>query len=297
MKDDTAVHVMSCATDRAGAWNAAPAPEAARRTGPTFYTEEQLEPVPRSRRPLHAPSVVNDLLDATSAAERQRIVQAMLHAIGFQWLGYGAVALERGVPMPLSFLTSYAHPQWTECYFRERYYEVDLRHHEAAPSSLPLVWDIEEVSLRASTPQRTRRHRQFAEQLRDSGLRSGVFLNLASWSRPQERTVISFASGAPRRDWIVDGVLGQTLVLALCLHEFLSLHVQLADGADSAIGVSSVQQEILRALVQGLSDKEIANQLHMSAHTVDYHMRQLRRHFGARNRVQLVNAAMQRSAS
>jgi DNA-binding CsgD family transcriptional regulator len=258
-----------------------------------FYGEEQLVPVSGVRRPASAPNLVNDLIDAVTPMERRRMVQGMLHAIGFQWFGYGAVVLRSGRPVPRSFFNTYSHPAWTELYFRERYHEVDLRHQEAAPSSLPLVWDIDDVTARACAPQRTRRHRQFAEQLRESGLHSGVFFTVASWARPDERTVISFASAAPRRDWIVDGVLGQTLVLGLCMHEFLSIHMQREDGgAAPRAGISPVQQQVLRAVLRGMSDKEIANSLAMSAHTVDYHMRQLRRQFGARNRVQLFNAAM-----
>jgi DNA-binding CsgD family transcriptional regulator len=259
-----------------------------------FYGEEQLVAAPGVRRPAAAPNLVNDLIEAASPIERRRMVQGMLHAIGFQWFGYGTVVLRSGRPVPRTFFTTYSHPDWTELYFRERFHEVDLRHQDAAPSSLPLVWDIDDVMARACAPQYTRRHRQFAEQLRDSGLHSGVFLSVASWTRPDERTVISLASAAPRRDWIVDGVLGQTLVLALSMHEFLSIHMQRADAAPTPYrsGLSPVQQQVLKAVLRGMSDKEIANSLAMSAHTVDYHMRQLRRQFGARNRVQLYNAAM-----
>ena len=35
----------------------------------------------------------------------------------------------------------------------------------------------------------------------------------------------------------------------------------------------------------------VAHERQLSPHTVDYHMRQLRRRFAVRNRVQLVNAA------
>jgi DNA-binding CsgD family transcriptional regulator len=55
--------------------------------------------------------------------------------------------------------------------------------------------------------------------------------------------------------------------------------------------MSDRQQSILVQLLQGRSDKEIAYRLELSAHTVDYHMRQLRRRFAARNRVQIVSAA------
>ena len=55
----------------------------------------------------------------------------------------------------------------------------------------------------------------------------------------------------------------------------------------------AAQQHILNHLIQGRSDKEIAYHLKLSEHTVDYHMRQLRKRFAARNRVQLVNAAIE----
>jgi DNA-binding NarL/FixJ family response regulator len=56
--------------------------------------------------------------------------------------------------------------------------------------------------------------------------------------------------------------------------------------------ISARQQLILEHLQQGRSDKEIAYRMQLSTHGVDYHMRQLRRRYGARNRVQLVNASM-----
>ena len=65
------------------------------------------------------------------------------------------------------------------------------------------------------------------------------------------------------------------------------------NGCSAASLLPTTQQYILQHLLQGRSDKEIANRLDLSAHTVDYHMRQLRRRFAARNRVQLVNAVQQ----
>ena len=55
--------------------------------------------------------------------------------------------------------------------------------------------------------------------------------------------------------------------------------------------LSSTQQEVLRCVVRGMADKEISAQLKLSPHTVDYHLRQLRKRFGARNRVQLLLAS------
>jgi DNA-binding CsgD family transcriptional regulator len=286
------MHAMTAASEPPVAWSP---PSCLDEHAPRvqLYGEEDLVPSPQGKRAPRTPGLVKTLLAAGSAAERRRIVGGSLRALGFDWLGYGTVMVQRGVPVPCSFFTSYAHPQWVTRYFRERYYEVDLRHHDAAPSNLPLVWDIEEVAERAAARQRSARHREFVEHLRDCGLRSGVFVSFAAWARPEARTVISFASSAPSRQWIQDGVLGQTLVFALGLHEFLSVHMATPDAVGSGLG--PMQQQILRGLLEGLSDKEIAGRLGLSVHAVDYHMRQLRRHFGARNRVQLAQAAMRTS--
>jgi DNA-binding CsgD family transcriptional regulator len=294
LKGANTMHAMTAEAQPPAAWQPLP-PRGDERPDVLFYGEEQLVPLLEGRRAPRTPGLVKSLLDAGTPGQRRGVVQQSLQAVGFDWLGYGTVTVQRGVPVPSSFFTSYAHPQWTQCYFRERFYEVDLRHHEAAPSNLPLVWDIAEVNSRASEPHRTRRHRQFAEELRACGLLSGVFLSLASWVRPEARTVISFASPAPSREWIDDGVLGRALVFALGLHEFLSLHMA-APGSERSTVLAPVQQQILHGLLQGLSDKEIADRLGLSIHAVDYHMRQLRRHFGVRNRVQLVHAAMRRGA-
>jgi DNA-binding CsgD family transcriptional regulator len=67
-----------------------------------------------------------------------------------------------------------------------------------------------------------------------------------------------------------------------------------ADAAPAAAPVpplSRTQRDVLRCLVRGMADKEISAHLQLSTHTVDYHLRQLRKRFGARNRVQLLLAS------
>ncbi|MFV0678647.1 MULTISPECIES: response regulator transcription factor [unclassified Variovorax] len=104
----------------------------------------------------------------------------------------------------------------------------------------------------------------------------------------------SLQSSEPGRRWITDEVVGQALTLGLSMHEYLSRHARMpSENGGARIEISTTQQYILQHLLQGRSDKEIANRLDLSAHTVDYHMRQLRRRFAARNRVQLVNAVQQ----
>lgn len=267
-------------------------------TQPLLYSEEQLLALPATQAQEQVPSVVSDLLRAGSAEERQRLVRGALHAIGFEWLGYGTVTQQCGRPVPLSFFTSYAHPAWVHRYFAQRYHEVDTRHQDASRSSLPLIWDIDELGRSQAAGGLTARQRYFLDDFRDSGIRSGVFFRMASPTRANEHTVISLMSGTASRRWITDSVLGRALILGLSVHEYLSRHVHLpgahaATQASARNEMSATQQHILEQLQQGRSDKEIAYRLHLSSHAVDYHMRQLRQRFSVRNRVQLVNAALQ----
>jgi DNA-binding CsgD family transcriptional regulator len=265
--------------------------------GVLLYGERDLVPRGDARRRGGMPGLVNDLLNAGTIEERERLVRGMLHAIGFEWLAYGTTVQMRGTSAPRSFFTSYAHPAWTQRYFRERYHEIDPRHQDAPCSSLPLVWDLQDVDASAQTRVAMGKARRFLDDFRDSGIRSGVFFSLASPVHPNERTVISLMSSSPSRRWIVESVLGQALTLGLSMHEFLSRHMQPDQPqADNGLPLSSLQRDILDCLIRGQSDKEIASRLQLSLHKVDYHLRQLRRRFSVRNRVQLVNAAVQASA-
>jgi DNA-binding CsgD family transcriptional regulator len=258
---------------------------------PLFYGEDDLMPVDDPRAG-GTPGVVCRLLAAGNAAQREQLVRGLLHDIGFDWLAYGTVQPQRQGALARSFLTTYAHAGWSGRYFGERYHEVDPRHQDVPRSGLPLVWDLDDIDASAHARPASVRARRFLDELHGSGIGSGVFFQLASPAQPHLHTVISLMSSRRERRWIVDDVLGQALTLGLCLHEFLTRHVQRREATASLhASLSPLQQNILQCLSRGQSDKEIAWRLQLSSHTVDYHMRQLRRRFAVRNRVQLANAA------
>lgn len=261
-----------------------------------FYDDEHLVHAPAPARGGRGGALVGALQGASSSQQRHRLMHDALQDVGFEWLAYGSVKVSAGRCEPISFFTPFAHPLWTQRYFTQRHHEVDERQRDAAASSLPLVWDIADMDQRAAVGGHARR---FTDQLCSTGIGSGVLLSLASSTRADERIVISLMARATRRDWIGEGVVGQALVLALSLHEFLSQQVQpaLAPAVSPWMDMSATQQDILNCLIEGHSDKVIAHRLSMSSHAVDYHMRQLRRRFSARNRVQLVHAAIDRASA
>jgi DNA-binding NarL/FixJ family response regulator len=72
---------------------------------------------------------------------------------------------------------------------------------------------------------------------------------------------------------------------ALYLH-MLQVHDPLAYPA-----LTSRQQQVLDLLSRGLSNSEIGSALHVTQHTVEFHVRQLLSKFHARNRLEVVRRA------
>lgn len=240
------------------------------------------------------PSLLADLMAAESATERRRTVSALVHSLGFDWLGYGRLIQLGTHAVPLSFCTTYADRRWAERYFGEGYHEVDPRLQIALRSSLPAVWGLDQLNAQAVGDVAGSRLRRFVAELGDTGMRSGVLFALPANTGP-ERHFVSLLSRSPGTAWIGDGLLGQVLTLALCLHEFYSRYAGAPQPAEAAAHaaprLTPVQQDILRCVSLGMGDKEIAARLALTLHNVDYHMRQLRKRFAVRNRVQLMQAA------
>lgn len=271
-------------------------------TGPQFYGESDLpRPVSGPARADGAAGLLGMLLSADGDVARGGVVRGMLQALGFDWLGHSLVAVSHGRLRPLRVFTTYAHPDWITRYFAAQHHDVDPRCEHATPSGLPLVWDTALLAdFFAGDPASgdvAVHRRRFLDDLRASGMGSGVMFRVASPHGVNEHTLISLTSRTTGRDWITDGVAGQALMLGLSVHEYLTHRTrpQAAGPEDEAgdITMSTTQRDILGQLVDGRSDKEIAHRLQLSLHAVDYHMRQLRRRFHARNRVQLLNAVTQ----
>jgi len=245
--------------------------------------------------------LVRDLLAAGSPRQRERLVRDRLDEIGFEWMGYYSVRPSAGGNLHRSYLVTYSPSDWVKLYFDEHYDDIDPRLASSACSSLPLLWDLDSIDeIIAARPPSTK-SRHFVKDLHDSGLCSGISFQVPRFgAAPGERSVVSFASSVASRRWMDDRVLGDALLFGLSLHDYMAQHVRLPEAEtmvdDCVCGASpnslpAMQQAVLSHVVRGLTDRQIAERLKVSAHAVDYHLRQLRQRFAVRNRVQLVNAA------
>jgi NarL family two-component system response regulator LiaR len=78
---------------------------------------------------------------------------------------------------------------------------------------------------------------------------------------------------------------GQTTISAEAANDLL------VDSADSAVELTDRECEVLSLLVKGMSNKEIARQLHRSPFTIRHHVSQLIRKLGAANRAEVAAIA------
>lgn len=240
------------------------------------------------------PRLLEALIDAGSDRRRRELVRAELQLLGFDEIGFGSLDISRGSPVVRSFCGEYADPAWIERYFARRYHEVDPRLRAIERSSLPCVWTLNELARQPVALAQKADLCALVDDLHERGVTGGLMLALPALPGQARRFVslLSRGDSVPRVD---DPSLGRVLMLALCLEEFHRTlpSVQGAGDDEGAMTeLSPMQAQILDLLSRGMGDKQIAARLDISRHNVDYHLRRLRKRFGARNRVQLMQAAL-----
>lgn len=237
-----------------------------------------------------SPEPLQRLLEAGDAPGRRAQVRAMLETLGFKWLGYSSLRQQGDHVDGGTFFAGHTDPDWARHYFDEGFQRIDPRLHMALQTSLPVVWTLDELAGQAAPGTPAGSLQRLLNGLERTDTHSGVVMAVP-WGGAQERRFIGISSSRRGRDWIDASRLGQVVTLALCVHEYYTRYAPLPlDPADSDL--TPTQQAILRCLSGGMADKAISACLALSAHNVDYHLRQLRKRFGVRNRLQLVQAAM-----
>lgn len=240
---------------------------------------------------------------AEGHAERMQLLSVQLHRLGFDWMGAGSIgAAGAGGAGELDFHDGLANGSWVAEYFSRGFTACDPRLAAFARSNLPYVWDHARLARDGAHGPAAARLPEFVAAMDAAGLRSGVFFGVPSLM-PGRRWFVSLASRRSGCAWISDTCIGAAVTLGLTCAPVLNarprvgepMATEAARDHGAATGrtaperdISDPQRRIIDCLKEGMSDKQIAYVLNISRHNVDYHMRQLRRRFGARNRLQLV---------
>jgi DNA-binding CsgD family transcriptional regulator len=252
-----------------------------------YLDEAEVAPRLRDDPPGEATFVAAQLSAARTPEERVRIIRGILHVIGFKGLGYAALKLNAaGEPERAYLLRDYLATTLLPHALEGGYLLRDPQMRLAFESNRPHIWDMHSLVHASRKDGIDPPLRRYFDSMRENGLASGIAFSLPI-SRTPLRALILFAGPPERGDWITDSVVTQAIGLGLSLHQRCAAYVQEASRRESVSAISDLQQRILGAVVVGMSDKEIAGRLSTTVHNVDYHLRQLREKFGARNRSHL----------
>lgn len=231
---------------------------------PLLYGEQDLLPLPAAPLEDGIPSWVSHWKSATSAGERHARIRCTLRTCGFHWMSHASLDAVAGGFEVTKVFASHEDRDWIERYYVEGRYRDDPRLLRACGSALPQPWSMDG--------------------------RSGVLMWLPPGFESPQHTLISLSSQRAGTQWLAEPVLGLAAMLALALHEWLSVHVvQRGVHPASELAMSATRREILRHLAQGQSNKQIAHRMQLSADTVKYHLSAMRRQLNVRNRMQLAN--------
>ena len=230
------------------------------------------------------------LLEAPGREARRPLMREVIQRAGFDSLCYCHIVRIGEFVSRAAWFDTYSPPGWAERYGREQFFQIDPRVAYACRFEWPFAWDLESMF---STPMAERCEafaRRFSHAAKQAGLQSGVSVGLAT-GNPLEHCIITLSSTQTGRGWIADTTLGEAYAIGVGLHTFIEARARSLLPSLTADTLNDVQRSILRFVTQGLSDREMAESLSMSAHNVGYHLRQLKKIYNAQNRVQLAYIA------
>ncbi len=220
-------------------------------------------------------------LDALQGAETEAALFQSLRrlalSLGFDHFMYAA-KVKQGGNVFKPALSGYP-PAWLERYRIRNFAKIDpvLRHCETHLT--PLVWRPE---LFASAAQQ-----RFAEEARQFGLKSGVSFPVHGSQGEGALLSLSLDSDAPWVQRHIAKRMAAGHLLACFAHEAM-MRLAAVPAAGSMESLTEREKECLYWVGAGKDTGEIAQILHVSKHTVIYHIRNILHKFGVRNRYQAV---------
>jgi DNA-binding CsgD family transcriptional regulator len=222
--------------------------------------------------------------------EGSSLVHADIKALGFEWMEYIRLSRIGDRFHMRDFVQVYAPRQWVRRYLEAGYVEIDPRVQIACRKETPLVWDLPLLAEGRPIHPVNRRCKEFLKAADAAGVRSGVVFGVAD-ANGIDHAVLSFYSTKESRIWIADNTVGQCYAAGLRWHSLLGTVANTVRTVSPDVELSDIQRSALELMINGMSSREIGEALNTSVQNVDYHIRELRRKFGARNRVQLAYAA------
>lgn len=233
--------------------------------------------------------VAAELGAARHPEARARLIRGALRILGFLSFAYVTVRIDSEGRADRAYMlrngfSMFPIERMLRTGFLERSapFRATLKRHE------PQLWDLKTLmNAYDSGREFVEQDRRLIDEMREQGLCSGLAFGLPIADTAMRSIVVLASPREVAVEWFTEGILAQSLSLGLSVHQRCAAYLRAAQRHESLGSLSHAHRQILGLLVHGLSDKEIALRLNMTAHNVDYHLRQLKERYGAINRSHL----------
>lgn len=232
---------------------------------------------------------LEDFIEATGRmTSRERLFETFVDTMaakGFDKVNF-SIGRDDEVPEEeLGFgLISNYDDSWQKFYAEKNYVDIDPVFKCAISTYHPFRWGDLERELDLSKRQLT-----FLRQGEEAGLNNGIGI---PFSGPRSQIAGVALATSDRKG---EHVKNMDVLSAYC-NQFYHSYKRIIRARKSAppkvVTLSTREKEIMRWLMVGKSDDQIADILTISAHTVDYHLRNIFVKLGANNRVSAVVIAI-----
>lgn len=225
-------------------------------------------------------------LRATAPLEVFDLLRSAVPAHGYGHVAFRAASpsqhspLTEGIPAPAAALD---YPEdWVRHYARQGYEKIDPVLLLSPFTTKPLVWEDCE-----KRPELTEAQRRLFREARDMKLLDGVSFPLHA---PMGGTyVLSLASPAAQPDY-----RRHLPVLRAYAHQFFAAYSDLSPPGSGGVPLTARERDCLLWSARGKSNWDIGAILHISEHTVDFHLRKAMAKLGAGSRIIAIVTAIRR---
>lgn len=253
-----------------------------------YVDESAVEPMLRSDELGSETRLAAEFGAAADLGELTRLVGSVVHVLGFRRLAYLTVRTDAHGRVDRIYLLRNAFaPSLMQRMMSTGMLERNARLRTVLTSQLPQRWELKTLMRTSGASQFADEDRQLLHEMREKGFLSGLAFGLPISNTSMRSILILASQRESAADWLTEDVIVQCLTFGSSLHQRCAAYLRAAQRQEAFGLLSPLHQQILDWLVLGLTDKEIAARLDMSAHTVDYHLRQLKERYGARDRSHL----------
>ncbi len=186
-------------------------------------------------------------------------------------------------------ICSIAYANWHRHYLEENYGNIDSTHQKVSNNQLPLFWKIED-QLKAARTQKEKRMRKDSIAY---GIKGGVSVPIHSSDNLYANFLIATRDISPKAWDDFRQKEHEFFLMAYYYHHYLHLHLakQLVEPHTL---LSNREKQCLQLIARQLNVKSIAQMLNITERTVNFHIQNINKKLGVKNKHQAVMIAKEK---